>query len=50
MSYGLGGLLCLFTLVEVNYPLLSPQSQLAVFAGLGLVLCFLVAQVWRIFS
>jgi TRAP transporter 4TM/12TM fusion protein len=25
----------------VNYPLLSPQSQLAVFAGLGLVLCFL---------
>jgi len=25
----------------VNYPLLSPQTQLAVFAGLGLVLCFL---------
>jgi TRAP transporter 4TM/12TM fusion protein len=41
LSYGLGGLLCLFTLVEVNYPLLSPQSQLAVFAGIGLVLCFL---------
>jgi len=34
-------LLCLFTLVEVNYPRLSPQSQLAIFAGLGLVLCFL---------
>ena len=34
-------MLCLFTLVEVNYPLLSPQSQLAIFAGLGLVLCFL---------
>jgi TRAP transporter 4TM/12TM fusion protein len=33
--------LCLFTLVEVNYPLLGPQGQLAVFAGLGLVLCFL---------
>ena len=25
----------------MNYPLLSPQSQLAIFAGLGLVLCFL---------
>ena len=33
--------LCLFTLAEVNYPQLSPQSQLAVFALLGLVLCFL---------
>jgi len=33
--------LCLFTIVEVNYPLLGPQSQLAIFAGLGLVLCFL---------
>jgi TRAP transporter 4TM/12TM fusion protein len=33
--------LCLFTLVEVNYPILGPQSQLAIFAGLGLVLCFL---------
>jgi len=34
-------LLCLFTVVEVNYPLLGPQGQLAIFAGLGLVLCFL---------
>ena len=33
--------LCLFTIVEVNYPLLGPQSQLAIFACLGLVLCFL---------
>ena len=33
--------LCLFTLAQVNYPQLSPQSQLAVFALLGLVLCFL---------
>jgi TRAP transporter 4TM/12TM fusion protein len=33
-------LLCLFTVVEVNYPLLGPQGQLAIFAGLGLVLCF----------
>ncbi len=33
--------LCLFTLAEVNYPHLSPQSQLAIFAMLGLVICFL---------
>ena len=33
--------LCLFTLAEVNYPMLGPQSRLALFAGLGLVLCFL---------
>ncbi|MDA8019098.1 MAG: TRAP transporter fused permease subunit [Thermoanaerobaculia bacterium] len=33
--------LCLFTLAEVNYPQLSPISQLAIFSGLGLVLCFL---------
>lgn len=36
-----GALLCLFTLAEVNYPRLSPQSQLAIFALLGMVLCFL---------
>ena len=34
-------LLCLFTLSEVNYPRLAPQSQLAIFAMLGLVLCYL---------
>ncbi len=34
-------LLCLFVLAEVNYPHLRPQSQLAIFALLGLVLCFL---------
>ena len=33
--------LCVFTLVEVNYPLLAPQSRLGVFALFGLVLCFL---------
>ena len=33
--------LCVFTLAEVNYPHLSPQSQLAIFAMFGLVLCFL---------
>jgi TRAP transporter 4TM/12TM fusion protein len=37
----LSSALVLFTLAEVNYPQLSPQSQLAIFAGLGLVLCFL---------
>jgi TRAP transporter 4TM/12TM fusion protein len=34
-------ILCGFTLLEVNYPRLTPMSQLAVFAMLGLVLCFL---------
>ena len=29
----LSALLVLFTLAEVNYPQLSPQSQLAIFAG-----------------
>ena len=33
--------LCLFTLVEVNYPLMAPQSRLGLFALFGLVLCFL---------
>ena len=40
-SSGLGVLLCAFTLVEVNYPLLAPQSRLAFFALVGLTLCFL---------
>ncbi|HXV63888.1 MAG TPA: TRAP transporter fused permease subunit [Vicinamibacteria bacterium] len=34
--------LSLFVLVEVNYPRLTPQSQLAIFALFGLVLCFLL--------
>jgi TRAP transporter 4TM/12TM fusion protein len=33
--------LCLFLVAEVNYPHLSPQSQLSLFALLGLVLVFL---------
>jgi TRAP transporter 4TM/12TM fusion protein len=37
----LGILLCLFTLFEVNYNLLQPQSSLAIFVGVGLMLCFL---------
>jgi TRAP transporter 4TM/12TM fusion protein len=32
-----------FVLLEVNYPLLRPQSKLAIFAGLGLALGFLRA-------
>ena len=37
----IGVMLCLFTLVEVNYPLMAPQSRLGLFALFGLVLCFL---------
>ena len=33
--------LCVFTLFQVNYPILAPQPQLALFALLGLVICFL---------
>ena len=40
-SGALGVFLCAFTLVEVNYPLLAPQSRLALFALAGLALCFL---------
>ncbi len=39
---GLGIFLCLYTLFEVNYNLLQPQSALAVFVGVGLVMCYLV--------
>ena len=41
VSSGLAVLLCVFTLIEVNYPLLAPQSRLAFFALAGLALCFL---------
>ena len=37
----LAAFLCVFTVSEVNYPLLRPESQLAIFATVGLVLCFL---------
>ncbi len=38
----LGVVLCLFTLVEVNFPIMQQEiSRLAVFVMLGLVLCFL---------
>jgi hypothetical protein len=41
LTFALSALLCGFTLAEVNYARLGPQAQLAVFAGIGLVLCFL---------
>ncbi len=34
-------ILTAFVLTQVNYPTLGPQSQLAIFAGLGLLLVFL---------
>ncbi len=34
--------LCLFTLCEVNYPRLQPESALAIFTMLGLVICYLL--------
>lgn len=45
-----GVLLCLFTLLEVNYPRLSPQSQLAIFALFGLTLSFLTRPLARRFA
>ncbi len=41
LTLALSAVLCVFTIVEVNYARLGPQAQLAVFAALGLVLCFL---------
>ena len=38
---GLGAALSIYTLIEVNYPLLTPHSELAVFAMFGLGLCYL---------
>ena len=38
----LGVGLCLYTLMAVNYSYLQPQSAIALFVGIGLVLCFLV--------
>jgi TRAP transporter 4TM/12TM fusion protein len=41
IAAALGVALCIFTIAEVNYPLLTPQSQLVIFTTFGLVLCFL---------
>ncbi|HSC26354.1 MAG TPA: TRAP transporter fused permease subunit, partial [Vicinamibacterales bacterium] len=43
-------ILCGFTLLEVNYPRLTPHAQLAIFAALGLVIGFLTVPArksWR---
>ncbi|MYE87802.1 TRAP transporter fused permease subunit [Candidatus Poribacteria bacterium] len=42
--------LAVFVLAEVNYPRLSPQAQLAIFAMLGLVLVFLKYPIHRRFA
>ena len=36
-----GVALCLFTVLEMNYPRLQQQSALALFILMGLVICFL---------
>ncbi len=41
LARGIAVALPIFALAEINYPQLQPQSQLAIFAGLGLALCFL---------
>lgn len=41
LTFGLSLALCVFTVAEVNYPRIGPQSQLSIFALFGLVLCFL---------
>ena len=43
-------MLSVFILAEVNYPQLSPQAQLAIFAMLGLVLVFLKYPIHRRFE
>lgn len=52
IASGLGVALCVFTLAEVNYPQLTPQSQLVIFTTFGLLLCLLlkplaVPEKWR---
>ncbi|WP_417734346.1 TRAP transporter permease [Rosistilla oblonga] len=46
----LGVFLCLFTLFEVNYNLMQPQSSLAVFVGVGLALCYLTFPLHKRFA
>jgi TRAP transporter 4TM/12TM fusion protein len=43
----LGTAICVLTLLEVNYPHLAPPAQLALFALLGLVLCYLTVPAHR---
>jgi len=47
---GLSLALCAFTVLEVNYPRLTPQAQLALFMMFGLVIAFLTVparKAWR---
>ncbi|HMO14648.1 MAG TPA: TRAP transporter fused permease subunit [Pirellulaceae bacterium] len=44
---GLSILLCLFTIVFVNFNALQPQSALALFSLLGLLLCFLTTPTFK---
>ncbi|MDA0207190.1 MAG: TRAP transporter fused permease subunit [Acidobacteria bacterium] len=41
LSQVLSVAICLFTIAEVNYPFLTPQADLGIFALLGITLCFL---------
>jgi TRAP transporter 4TM/12TM fusion protein len=43
----LGVLLCLFTMIFVNFNVLQPQSALALFTLLGMVLCFLYTPAFK---
>ena len=45
--FGLSLALCAFTLLEVNYPRLTPHGQLAIFATIGLVIGFLTVPARR---
>lgn len=47
---GLAVLLTVFVILQVNYPTLTPQAQLAIFAGLGLLLVFLRNRVHPLFD
>ena len=43
-------LLCFFILAEVNYPQLAPQTELALFALLGLIVVFLNYPIHQVFA
>ena len=43
-------LLCLFILAEVNYPQLTPQTELALFAMFGLIVVFLNYPIHQAFA
>ena len=45
-----GVALCLFTVLEMNYPRLQQQSALALFIMMGLVICFIESPVHEKFK